>query len=118
MNRIILFLAIILQSATMQKAYSQATTDKKQQYAFIGDFPLENGLHIADCKIGYRTFGKLNATRSNAIIYPTAGGSTTYMMALFGNVTEVDTARFYLILIDALGNGVSSSPSNSISQPK
>jgi homoserine O-acetyltransferase/O-succinyltransferase len=30
----------------------------------------------------------------------------------------VDTTRFYLILIDALGNGVSSSPSNSISQPK
>lgn len=118
MNRTILFLTLILQLVTKQNAYSQATTGKGQQYASLGDFPLENGQHIVDCKIGYRTFGKLNATRSNTEIYPTAGGSTTFMMELFGAVTEVDTTRFYLILIDALGNGVSSSPSNSISQPK
>jgi homoserine O-acetyltransferase/O-succinyltransferase len=118
MNRNALFFFFILQIVTQQNAYSQTTTDRRQQYASIGDFPLENGQHIVDCKIGYRTFGKLNATRSNAVIYPTAGGSTTFMMELFGAGTEVDTTRFYLILIDALGNGVSSSPSNSISQPK
>ncbi|HXB92461.1 MAG TPA: alpha/beta fold hydrolase, partial [Puia sp.] len=79
----------------------------------------ENGQHIVDCKIGYRSFGKLNPTQSNAVIYPTGGGSTTSMMELFfGMGMDVDTTRFYLILIDALGNGVSSSPSNSISQPK
>ena len=118
MNRIVLFLSLILQLATQQFAYSQTATDRRQQFASIGDFPLENGQHIIDCKIGYRTFGKLNATRSNAVIYPTAGGGTTHMMELYGLGTEVDTTRFYLILIDALGNGVSSSPSNSISQPK
>ena len=118
MNRAIFFLALLLQLVTKQNAHSQAAPDTKQQYASIGDFPLENGQHIVDCKIGYRTFGKLNATRSNAILYPTSGGSTTYMMELFGAGTDVDTTRFYLILIDALGNGVSSSPSNSSSQPK
>lgn len=117
MNRIILFLTIFLQPATMQNAYSQ-NTDKKQQFASIGEFTLENGQHIDDCKIGYRTFGKLNATRTNAVIYPTSGGITTYMMQLFGIGAEVDTARFYLVMVDALGNGVSSSPSNSSSQPK
>jgi homoserine O-acetyltransferase len=40
------------------------------------------------------------------------------MMQLFGAGSEVDTTRYYLILIDALGNGASSSPSNSISQTK
>src|SRR5258708_2351915 len=118
MNRTILFLVLVLQLMAKQNAYSQTTTDKKQQFVSIGDFPLENAEHIVDCKIGYRTYGKLNAMRSNAVIYPTAGGSTTYMMQLFGAVTEVVTTRFYLILIDALGNGVSSSPSNSISQSK
>jgi len=118
MNRIILFLALVLSLSTKQNAYSQTSTDKKQQFVSIGDFPLENGQHIIDCKIGYRTYGRLNATRSNAILYPTAGGMTTYMMELFGSGTVVDTAKFYLIMIDALGNGVSSSPSNSISQPK
>jgi homoserine O-acetyltransferase/O-succinyltransferase len=119
MNRNVLFVAFILQIVTQQNAYSQAPADKRQQFATIGDFHLENGQHIADCKIGYRTFGKLNSKRSNAVIYPTAGGTTTFMMeSYFGVGTDVDTTRFYLILIDALGNGVSSSPSNSISQPK
>lgn len=118
MKRVILSLIFILHLATMQNVYAQTAADSKQQYASIGDFPLENGQHIVNCKIGYRTFGKLNTSRSNVVIYPTAGGSTTYMMQLFGAGTEVDTTRFYLVLIDALGNGVSSSPSNSISQPK
>jgi hypothetical protein len=61
-----------------ENAYSQATIDKKQQFASIGNFPLENGKQINGCKIGFRTFGKLNAKRSNAVIYPTGGGSTTY----------------------------------------
>ena len=102
----------------IQNIYSQPLTGKKQQYATIGDFLLESGQEIIECKIGYRTYGKLNEKRSNAIIYPTAGGSTTYMMELFGAGREVDTTKFYLIMIDALGNGVSSSPSNSINQPK
>jgi homoserine O-acetyltransferase len=118
MKQAILFSLLILQFATRQNAYSQNTTGSRQQYAALGDFPLENGQHIVDCKIGYRTFGKLNAARSNALIYPTSGGSTTAMMELFGAGAEVDTTKFYLILVDALGNGVSSSPSNSISQPK
>jgi len=119
MNWMFLCLAIVFEMATRQNAYSQIATDKRQQFASIGDFHLENGQHIVDCKIGYRTFGKLNPKRSNAVLYPTAGGSTTSMMELFfGMGMDVDTTQFYLILIDALGNGVSSSPSNSSSQPK
>jgi homoserine O-acetyltransferase len=114
----VICLTLIFQIATHQNICAQSTFDKRQQYASIGDFLLENGQHIVDCKIGYRTLGKLNSNRSNAIIYPTGGGSTTAMMELFGAGEDVDTTRFYLILIDALGNGVSSSPSNSISQPK
>jgi homoserine O-acetyltransferase len=113
------FIAILFLPLGVPYAFSQSVTDKNQRFASIGDFLLENGQHIVDCKIGYRTFGRLNANRSNAIISPTGGGSTTYMAESFGGVgTDVDTTRFYLIMIDALGNGVSSSPSNSTSQPK
>ena len=116
MNRVILSLILILLIPTTQNVYSQATVDKKQQFASIGNFLLENGQQIIDCKIGFRTFGKLNAKRSNAVIYPTGGGGTTFMVeSFFGVGMDVDTTRFYLILIDALGNGVSSSPSNGIS---
>jgi len=118
MNRIILFLVLLSQLPTRQNAYAQTTNDRRQQYASLGDFLLENGQKIIDCKIGYRTLGKLNEKRSNAIIYLPGGGTTTYMMELFGAGIDVDTTRFCLILIDALGNGVSSSPSNSLSQPR
>jgi homoserine O-acetyltransferase len=115
----ILCLVLICIVALSQNANAQKVTDKKQQYVSLGDFPLENGQHITDCKIGYRTFGKLNSKRSNAVLYPTAGGSTTFMMQLFFSMgMDVDTTQFYLILVDALGNGISSSPSNSVSQPK
>ena len=119
MNRIIFSLVLILLIATRQNAYAQTGIDKHQQFASLGNFPLENGQQIMDCKIGYRTFGKLNAERSNVVIYPTGGGGTTSMYeSFFGMGMDVDTTRFYLILIDALGNGVSSSPSNSVRQPK
>ena len=115
MKRIIFSLVVVLLIFMKQNAFAQFATDKKQQFASIGNFPLENGQQIYDCKIGFRTFGKLNASRSNAVIYPTGGGSTTFIMeSFFGAGLDVDTTRFYLILIDALGNGVSSSPSNSV----
>ncbi len=119
MKGIFFFATIVLLIMMKQHAFAQNATDKKQQFASIGNFPLENGQQIYDCKIGFRTFGKLNASRSNALIYPTGGGSTTFIMeSFFGSSLDVDTTRFFLILIDALGNGVSSSPSNSVSQPK
>jgi homoserine O-acetyltransferase len=40
------------------------------------------------------------------------------MELFFGMGMDVDTTRYHLILIDALGNGVSSSPSNSADQPR
>jgi homoserine O-acetyltransferase/O-succinyltransferase len=119
MNRIIFSLVLLFRIPTMQNAFAQTPIDKHQQFVSLGNFPLENGQQINDCKIGFRTFGKLNAKRSNAVIYPTGGGTTTFMIeSFFGAGLDVDTTRFYLILIDALGNGVSSSPSNSICQPK
>lgn len=119
MERKILLMVLSLLIVTIQNVFAQPVTDEKQQYASIRNFSLENGKEIIDCKIGYRTFGKLNAMRSNVVIYPTGGGGTTAMYEMFGVVgKDVDTTKFYLVLIDALGNGVSSSPSNSISQPK
>src|SRR5216110_1303923 len=47
---------------------AQSKTDIKQQFASLGDFTLESGQKIMDCKIGYRTFGTLNATKSNGVI--------------------------------------------------
>jgi hypothetical protein len=36
------------------------------RYAELGNFRLESRAVIRDCRIGFRTFGTLNETRSNA----------------------------------------------------
>ncbi len=89
------------------------------QFASLGDFKLASGAVIRDCRIGYRTFGKLNATKSNAVLFPTwASGTTDQLKGNVGPTGLVDPGKYYVILIDALSNGVSSSPSNSKPQPR
>jgi len=97
------------------------TQETAQQIAHLGQCKLESGQVIQDCRIGYRTFGKLNAARDNAVLMPTwLYGRTSELVSLFGDDSApshlIDTTRFYGIAIDALGNGVSSSPSNSPTQ--
>ena len=93
--------------------------DGKQQFASLGDFKLESGETILDCRIGYRTFGRLNADHSNIVVMSTwFTGRTGEMTGLFGEGKLIDTSKYYVIAIDSLGNGISSSPSNSKLQPR
>ena len=91
---------------------------QQQQFAELGDFKLESGETLRGCRIGYRTLGQLNAQKSNVMLLPTwAGGTTEQLMGSAGPGKLADTSRYYVILVDALSNGVSSSPSNSRAQP-
>lgn len=84
--------------------------------ANIGNLKTTGGKIIKNCKISYRTFGKMNENRSNGILFPTwFGGKSKDLMGNAG--TLIDTTKYYLILVDALGNGVSSSPSNTVGFP-
>lgn len=91
----------------------------EQQFANLGDFKLESGEIIYDCKIGYRTFGKLNDDKSNVILYSTWFGGTSQMLGNLigdGNNKLLDSTNYFIICVDALGNGISTSPSNSEKQ--
>jgi len=93
--------------------FSFGTEKSEQKFMDLGDFQLENGQIIEDCKIGYRTFGKINSEKSNVIIWPTwFGGTSEHVGGLIAPNKLLDGKGFYVIVIDALGNGVSSSPSN------
>ncbi len=87
--------------------------------ANIGDFRLENGKIINACQIGYRTFGKLNPQKSNALVFPSwFGGTSAGTANLVGGPDKlVDSTKYYVICLDALGDGISSSPANSAAQP-
>lgn len=88
-----------------------------QQFSNIGDFLLENNDTILSCKIGYRTIGELNADKSNIIIYPTwFSGTSEQIVPLIAKDKLIDGSGYFIIIIDALGNGISSSPNNSTLQ--
>lgn len=85
----------------------------EQQFADLGNFKLVSGEIIYHCKVGYRTFGMLNQDKSNAILFPTwFGGKSEHLANLIGLDKLVDSEKYFVIAVDALGNGVSSSPSN------
>lgn len=98
--------------------------DGDQRFADLKTCPLESGEKIEDCRIGFRTWGKLNADKSNAVLFPTWFSGTTQKLVDSVPATPgssnglVDTKKFFLVLVDAIGNGVSSSPSNSKTQPR
>jgi len=109
----LIFAILALLSATVSMAAAQS----EQKFAELGDFKLENGEVIQDCKLGYRTFGTLNSDKSNAVLFPTwFGGKSEQLAGNFGKGKMVDDTRFFIIAVDAIGNGVSSSPSNSRKQ--
>ena len=89
------------------------------RFASLEDFQLESGEVIRDCKIGYRTFGTLNADRSNAVLIPTwFTGHTKDLVDFMATDGMVDISQYYVVAVDALGNGISSSPSNSAQQAR
>lgn len=113
MKRTVLSIALILLLCSLT-AFAQS----ELKIVELGDFKLESGEYIRECKLGYRTFGKLNADKSNAILFPTwFSGTSEQLAGNFGKGNMVDDGKFFVIAVDALGNGVSSSPSNSKLQP-
>jgi homoserine O-acetyltransferase len=79
----------------------------------IENFHTENGATLAQARIVYGTYGKLNADRSNAILLP------SHYMAnmrgyewLIGADRALDPAKLFLVTSELFGNGSSSSPSN------
>ncbi len=96
-----------------------AAAAQEIKFAPLGDFKLENGEAIRDLQLGYRTVGTLNAERSNAILWPTwFSGTSAQLLQYAGPGKLLDTAKYFVIFVDALGDGVTTSPSNSVTQPR
>jgi homoserine O-acetyltransferase len=89
-----------------------------QQFAELGEFKLQSGAVIHDFRLGYRSLGKLNAEKSNAILWPTwLGGTSEQLLQFIGPGKVVDSGKYFVVLVDAIGDGVTTSPSNSKTQP-
>lgn len=79
----------------------------------LGDFALQSGATLRNAKLAYKTYGTLNADKSNVIVYPTWYSGQHYDNEwLIGEGMALDPQRYFIIIPNMIGNGLSSSPSN------
>src|SRR5215467_73552 len=106
-------------AAIVLRAHSHGPNDPPHQSYRLGDFTLESGEIIKDFSISYVTHGTLNASKSNAVLMVTAiGGNHHRIDYLIGPGRALDPSKYFIVATDAIGNGLTTSPSNSKAQPK
>ena len=80
----------------------------------LGDLSLKSLATLRSAKIAYKTHGHLNSDKSNVILYLTPiGAQHGDIEWMIGPGRALDPERNFIIVLDQLGNGLSSSPSNS-----
>jgi homoserine O-acetyltransferase len=79
----------------------------------LADFRLQSGGTLPKARLAYQTYGQLNAAKTNAILYPTSyGAQHPDIEWLIGPERILDPTRYFIIIANMFGNGLSTSPSN------
>jgi homoserine O-acetyltransferase len=79
----------------------------------LSNFSLQRGMTLPKAVLAYQTYGELDAKKSNAILYPTSYGATHGDVEwLIGPERILDPRKYFIVIADMFGNGLSSSPSN------
>jgi homoserine O-acetyltransferase/O-succinyltransferase len=79
----------------------------------LSPLTLQGGLTLPKAHLAYKTYGRLNPDKSNVILYPTSyGAHHSDIEWLIGSDRVLDPERYFIIIPNQLGNGLSTSPSN------
>ncbi|WP_152393139.1 alpha/beta fold hydrolase [Paenibacillus guangzhouensis] len=79
----------------------------------LEDVTLQSGHTLPKVVLAYKTYGTINAEKTNVIVYPTwFAGLHTDNEWLIGPGKALDPEKYFIIVPNMLGNGLSSSPSN------
>ena len=81
----------------------------------LGNVKLLSGKVFKSAELAYKTYGKLNKSASNVIVLPTFyTGNHLRNEGFIGKNRAINPNKYFIISINMFGNGLSSSPSNSI----
>jgi homoserine O-acetyltransferase/O-succinyltransferase len=83
----------------------------------VYDFAFEDGSILPELRVAYETYGQLGAGRDNAILllHGTSGNRHSFD-AMIGPGKTFDTDKNFVITVDAIGGGDSSSPKDGLGQ--
>lgn len=98
----------------IENPYYSADVHGPYEVHDVGDLPLEGGDTLRGCRLAYSTAGTLNAAKDNAILVTTWYSGTHGIMrdAYTGPGRALDPDRHFIITVNQLGGGLSSSPHN------
>jgi homoserine O-acetyltransferase len=83
----------------------------------IADFSFESGERMRGLKVGYVTHGRLNAARDNAVLLMPETANTRHSAdGYIGAGNALDPSRHFVIAVDAIGAGTSSSPQEGLGE--
>ena len=78
-----------------------------------GDVELQSGRTFRQMRLVYKTFGTLSRARDNVIVYPSSYSAQhidmEHMIRVGG---ALDPSKYFIVVVNLFGNGLSSSPSN------
>lgn len=79
----------------------------------LGELCLQRGIAVPGATLAYKTYGRLADDKSNVILYPTSfGAHHTDIEWLIGPGHILDSDRWFVVIPNMFGNGLSTSPSN------
>jgi homoserine O-acetyltransferase len=79
----------------------------------LQNFELQCGAVLPEAQLVYQTYGELASDRNNVILYPTSYGAQHYDTEWLIHPDGIlDPSRWFIIIPNMFGNGLSTSPSN------
>ncbi len=90
-----------------------------EQGVFVaGALALDSGETLRAARMSWKTYGTLSASRDNVVLYPTSySAQHPDLEWLIGPDGILDPTRWFIVIPDMFGNGLSCSPSNASDYP-
>ncbi len=84
----------------------------------LGDLELQSGEILAGATLSWKTYGTLSPAKDNVVVYPTSySAQHADQEWLVAPDKVLDPTRWFVVIPDMFGNGLSSSPSNTPDYP-
>ena len=107
--------AILLACVAVVMGMAATAWAQQEGVYTIPSYKFEAGPQLDNVKIGYVTYGKLNDTKTNAVLLvPGTSSGRHWADDYVGPGKMYDTDKYFFIGVDVIGGGNSSQPSDGL----